>query len=161
MKGIKLYILRNGIITDMPKEMLIRTGAPVDPNDVVRIPIQSYFIDHPDGKILYDAGHSREERYFTPTKEKARPAWQVPEEDELPNQLKRLGVAFEDVKYVVCSHLHIDHTGYLEYFTNSEIIVSDDEFTQAAKLYALGELGYPFVNDDFEAWLQAKLNWRL
>ena len=161
MKGIKVYILRSGIITDMPKEMLIRTGAPVDPNDVVRIPIQSYFIDHPDGKILYDAGHSREERYFTPTKEKARPAWQVPEEDELPNQLKRLGVAFEDVKYVVCSHLHIDHTGYLEYFTNSEIIVSDEEFTQAAKLYALGTLDYPFVNADFEAWLRAKLNWRL
>jgi N-acyl homoserine lactone hydrolase len=161
MKGIKVYILRNGIITDMPKEMLISTGAPVDPEDVVRLPVQSYLIDHPEGYLMYDTGHSREERYFTPTEEKDRPAWRVPEEDELPNQLKRLGVAFEDVKYVICSHLHIDHTGYLEYFTNSEIIASDAEFSHMAKMHALGKLDYPFVNADFEEWLRVGLNWRL
>ena len=113
MKGIKLYVLRNGIITDMPREMLIKTGASVDPEDVVRLPVQSYLIDHPEWVILYDTVHSREERYFKPTPEKARPAWQTPEEDELPNQLKRMNIAPEDVRYVICSHLHIDHTGYL------------------------------------------------
>ena len=161
MKGIKVFIMRSGIITDMPREMLISTGAPVDPEDVVQLPILSYLIDHPGGLILYDAGHSREERYFTPTEEKARPAWQVPYEDELPNQLKRLGFTFEDVKYVVCSHLHIDHTGYLEHFKNSEIIASDAEFSHMAKMHALGKLEYPYVPADFEEWLRAGLNWRL
>ena len=28
-------------------------------------------------------------------------------------------------------------------------------------MYALGKLDYPFVDADFEAWLHAKLNWRL
>ena len=74
MRGMKVYILRSGIITDMPREMLISTGAPVDPEDVVHLPILSYVIDHPEGLLLYDTGHSREERYFTPTEEKKRPA---------------------------------------------------------------------------------------
>ncbi len=161
MKGIELYVLRSGIITDMPKEMLIRTGAPVDPTDVVQLPVQSYVIKHPDGVILYDAGHSREERYFTPTPEKAKPAWSVPEEDELPNQLSRLGINPKEVKCVICSHLHIDHTGYLEYFTNAEIITSEAEFAHMAQMHALGTLGYPYVNKDWEEWLKAKLNWHL
>lgn len=161
MKDMKVFIMRSGIITDMPREMLISTGAPVDPEDVVHLPILTYLIHHPEGLILYDTGHSREERYFTPTLEKDRPAWQVPEEDELPNQLKRLGIAFDDISYVVCSHLHIDHTGYLEYFKHAEIIASEAEFSHVAKMYALGKLEYPFVKADFEEWLKAGLNWRL
>jgi len=161
MKGQKLYVLRSGIITDMPREMLLQTGAPVDMEDVVELPIQSYVIEHPEGVILYDTGHSRAERYFTPAPEKEKPAWSVPEEDELPNQLSRLGISFGDVKYVICSHLHIDHTGYLELFKDAEIIVCETEFAHAAKMNALGKLEYPFVNKDYEAWIQVGLNWRL
>jgi glyoxylase-like metal-dependent hydrolase (beta-lactamase superfamily II) len=38
------------------------------------------------------------------------------------------------------SHLHHDHSGYLEYFTDSEIIISDASSPGVAKLYALGQL---------------------
>ncbi len=161
MKSIKLYVMRSGIITDMPRELLIKTGAPVDYNDLVSIPVQSYLIDHPKGIVLYDTGHSRVERYFKPAKPGDMPAWLVPEEDELPNQLARLGIAPKDVKYVVCSHLHIDHGGYLELFKKARVIVHSAEFAYVAKLYSEDQLAYPFVKADFEEWMKAGLKWHL
>jgi len=158
---MKLYVMRTGIITDMPREFLIKTGKPVDYSDVVSIPVQSYLIDHPEGLILYDTGHSRLERYFKPTKPGDQPAWLVPEEDKLPNQLSRLGITPEQVKYVVCSHLHVDHEGYLDIFTNALLIAHAAEFAHMAKLYAEGQLAYPYVKDDFVEWLRVGLKWKL
>ena len=153
VNGMKLYVMGSGTAPDMPREALVSSGAPIDPEDVVAIPTMTCLIDHPDGLVLYDTGWSKPERWPRP--------WSIAEEELVLNRLEKMGVRPEDVRYVVCSHLHIDHAGGLEYFTNSEIVVSDIEFTHVAKLYALNELPHPYVKADMEAWLRVGLKWML
>jgi glyoxylase-like metal-dependent hydrolase (beta-lactamase superfamily II) len=142
-----------GTAPDMPKEALISSGAPIDPKDVVAIPIMTYLIDHPDGLVLYDTGLSKPDRWPM--------QWTIPEEEWVLNRLTKMGVHPEDIKYVICSHLHIDHAGGLEYFTKSEIIVSDAEFTNVMKQYALNQISHPYVRADIDEWLRVGLKWRL
>ena len=150
---MKLYVMDNGVAPDMPREALISTGRPLDPNDVVSIPIETFLIDHPTGLILYDTGWSKPERCTR--------KWSIPEDKLVLNQLSKIGASPKDIRYVVCSHLHIDHAGGLEYFINSEIIVSDMELTNVAKLYFLNQLEHPYVKADVEEWVRAGLKWKL
>lgn len=150
---MKLYVMGNGIATDMPREALVSSGAPLDPNDVVSIPTTSYLIDHPDGLVLYDTGWPQRKR--SPQK------WKIHPEDIILNCLAKLGVSPSDIKYVICSHLHLDHAGYLEFFKDSEILVSESEFTNVAKLYMLDQLGPHYVKKDIEEWIRIGLKWRL
>ena len=46
-------------------------------------------------------------------------------------QLAKIGVTPDDVKYVVASHLHLDHGGNVSRFPNSTIVVQKDEINNA------------------------------
>lgn len=145
--------MANGIAPDMPREAIVSSGGPVDPKDVVPIPIVSFLIDHPDGLVLYDTGWSKPERWPR--------QWSIPEDELVLSRLTKLGVRPEDIRYVICSHLHLDHAGGLEYFTSSEIIVSDAELTNVAKLYFLNQLSHPYIRADVDEWIRVGLRWRL
>jgi N-acyl homoserine lactone hydrolase len=150
---MKLYVMANGIAPDMPREAIVSSGGPVDPKDVVPIPIVTFLIDHPDGLVLYDTGWSKPERWPR--------QWSIPEDELVLSRLAKLCVRPEDIRYVICSHLHIDHAGGLEYFTSSEIIVSDAELTNVAKLYFLNQLSHPYIRADVDEWIRVGLRWRL
>jgi N-acyl homoserine lactone hydrolase len=150
---MKLYVMANGIAPDMPREAYISTGAAVDPKDVVSIPTTMFLVEQPRGLVLFDTGWSQPERWPRP--------WSVPEGELVLSQLAKLGVRPKDIRYVVCSHLHIDHAGGLEFFKKSEIIVSDTELTNVAKLYFLNQLSHPYVRADVEEWIRVGLKWRL
>ncbi len=150
---MKLYVMDNGVAPDMPKEALISTGRPVDPNDVVAIPIETFLIDHPSGLILYDTGWNKPEHWPR--------TWSIREEATVINRLAKLGVRPADIRYVVCSHLHLDHAGGLEHFKDSEILVSDGELTNVAKLYFLNRLEHPYIRADVEEWIHLNLKWKL
>ena len=110
----------------------------VNRKDVVPIPIMTFLIDHPEGLVLYDTGFSERSPVMADSK------------DELVfNRLSQIGVRPRDIRYVVCSHLQIDHAGGLEYFPQSEIIVSDAELTNVARLYFLESTGPPFFKAMF------------
>jgi N-acyl homoserine lactone hydrolase len=150
---MKLYVMANGTAPDMPRESMVNTGAPANPKDVVPIPIMSFLIEHPEGLVLYDTGFSQLERYPR--------SWPIAEDETVLSRLSKIGVGPHDIRYVVCSHLHIDHAGGLENFTESEIIVSDNELTNVAKLHFLNQVAFPFAKDDVEAWARAGLRWKL
>jgi glyoxylase-like metal-dependent hydrolase (beta-lactamase superfamily II) len=150
---MKLYVMDNGVAPDMPREALVSTGRPVDPNDVVSIPIETFLIDHPAGLVLFDTGWSSPERWPR--------QWSVPDEKLVLNRLSKIGVSPRDIRYVVCSHLHIDHAGGLEFFKSSDIIVSDTELTNVAKFYFLNQLSHPYVRADVEEWIRVGLRWKL
>jgi N-acyl homoserine lactone hydrolase len=150
---MKLYVMANGTAPDMPRESLISSGGPLDPKDVVPIPIMTFLIEHPGGLVLYDTGWSKIER--------SPRAWPISDNEMLLSRLSKIGVHPKDVRYVICSHLHIDHAGGLENFTGSEIIVSDIELTNVAKLYFLNQLAPPYVKADVDAWLRADFKWKL
>jgi N-acyl homoserine lactone hydrolase len=104
------------------------------PNELVTIPTPAFLIEHPKGLVLFDTGMAPlaatdpEGVYghlaamlnmtFTP-------------EQTVDAQLTALGYKCEDVRYVVASHLHFDHTGGLYLFPNAEFFVGPGELRYA------------------------------
>lgn len=78
----------------------------------------------------------------------------VAAEEEIGPQLRALGVAPEDVRWVVMTHLHTDHAGGLGHFPRSEIILSRREFENAKG--AMGKLR-GFLPQRWPSWFDSHL----
>ena len=167
MKKMRLYVLDNGKLENDRANQIVfnalgTTNNKNSPSEWVDVPVYSILIDHPDGLVLFDtACHPTSMTDRWPETNRIRTPYVAEEKNYLPNTLKSLGYSPEDIKYVVVSHLHEDHAGCLEMFINAEIIVHDNEFTQAMKLFALNGSFGAFIKADIEAWLGANLNWHL
>lgn len=141
MRGIKItpilhghmHVDRDLLITGHPDGMLTKSNHAK--NKVwCKIPSFTYLIDHPDGKILFDASISRHyDREWLPAWRELAP-WERTEEDLFENALKKHKLGPEDIDYLFLSHLHTDHAGNARLFKTSgtKILVHDDEFTAAA-----------------------------
>jgi N-acyl homoserine lactone hydrolase len=103
------------------------------------VPIFAFAIEHPEGVIVVDTGEtarSAQPGYF--------PRWHpfyrygvrtsVTPEEEIGPQLRRLGIAPADVRWVVLTHLHTDHAGGLDHFAHNEILVSREDLEFASGL---------------------------
>lgn len=165
---MKMYVLDNGRLS-MDKNLMIAgsnqatTDDPNAPNALVEFPIYTVFIDHPEGKILFDTACHPDAmgdngRWATST-QKGFP-YSADEACYLPNRLEQIGVSPEEVDYVVASHLHLDHAGCLEYFTNALVIVHDDEFNGAMQTYARNQKEGAYIWADIDAWIKNDLTWR-
>ena len=63
-------------------------------------------------------------------------------------------------KYVVLSHMHVDHMGCLKYFPAARTLVSAEEFISVMKNYATDQLTDTFhVKTDIENSLKAGIRW--
>lgn len=101
------------------------------------LPINVWVIEHPEGVILVDTGE---------TARACEPGWfprwhpyfrlavrlEVRPQDEIGPQLRALGIEPGDVRRVVLTHLHTDHSGGMEHFPDSEIMLSEDEVRLAS-----------------------------
>jgi len=151
MSSIKGYILDCGRLCG-PKSGLFANASP---DEIAEIPVYSVLLKHPEGNVLFDAGLHRDQSRQAPfLYESAR----VTDEDHIQKRLAGIGVSPADINYVVLSHLHADHSGYIEIFPNAEICVSENEFTCAVKQYALGENP---DGKDVAYWISRKLRWKL
>src|SRR5262245_15543323 len=85
------------------------------------LPIYVWVIEQPEGVIVVDTGETArtaEPGYF--------PRWHpyyriglrewVQSEQEIGPQMRALGIAPEDVRWLVLTHLHTDHAGGLHHF---------------------------------------------
>ena len=103
------------------------------------LPIFAWLIEHPEGLILVDTGETArtaEPGYFTSWQPYFRLGlreWVQPDE-EIGPQLRRLGFATEDVRWVVITHFHTDHAGGLAHFPHNEIVTSPGAFQEARGL---------------------------
>jgi glyoxylase-like metal-dependent hydrolase (beta-lactamase superfamily II) len=72
------------------------------------LPIQSYLVQTSRHTILVDGclGNNKLCEYF--------PHWQDRNDTTFLEQLARAGVAPEQVDFVLCTHLHVDHCGWFE-----------------------------------------------
>ena len=86
------------------------------------LPIYAYLIEHPKGRVLVDTGESYELRDANAV---------MTEEDTILPQLARLGLTPEDIDYVVLSHLHLDHAGYMASFPKATFLVRKEELRAA------------------------------
>ncbi|WP_016913123.1 AhlS family quorum-quenching N-acyl homoserine lactonase [Mammaliicoccus vitulinus] len=167
-QGIKLYVLDNGRMK-MDKNLMIASSNqatldnPNAPNEMFEFPIYTVFIDHPEAKILFDTACNPNSmgdngRWINQT-QKAFP-YTADESCYLPNRLEQINVDPSEVDYVVASHLHLDHAGCLEYFTNATVIVHDDELNGTMQTYARNQKAGAYIWADIDAWIKNDLTWK-
>jgi N-acyl homoserine lactone hydrolase len=166
---LKLHVLDLGRLrldkNFMVANTTVATARTPNPRgQLIDIPVSAYYIEHPDGNVLFDTG-------CHPDWSGANGRWPADglqelfphiggEECMLPARLDMMGIGPDDVDYVVLSHLHCDHAGCVEYFRKSRIIVHEDEFSGAFRQYALQDHGSPYALKDLDAMIKAQLHWR-
>lgn len=166
--ALKMHVLDLGKLR-LDKNFVVANSTvatvrePNPPGQLIDIPVSAYFIEHPDGNILYDTGCNPD--WGGPNgrwSENLQVAFPVlgGEECMLPNRLEELGVGPDQIRHVVLSHLHCDHAGCVEFFRKSQIVVHEDEFSGAFSHYALHDETKPYALKDLERWLRLDLHWR-
>lgn len=111
----------------------------LDPRWTEWLPIYVWVIEHPEGVIVVDTGETA--RVADPDYFDCDPGtafiyrnmlrFSVREEEQLGTQLERLGIPTGKVRWLILTHLHSDHAGGLQYFSDAEILVSRKEFSSS------------------------------
>jgi glyoxylase-like metal-dependent hydrolase (beta-lactamase superfamily II) len=105
----------------------------------VTVPSTTSVFQHPTyGVILWDTGINDAvsdpdlaEAYWGPGIKQAFGAHNFTRDHAIDRQLDRLGIQPKDVRYVIYSHLHLDHAGGMSYFPNATHVVQRDELRYA------------------------------
>ncbi len=125
----KLYAFSSGALT-IGKGVLQNMG-PMDPP--IQIPVGFYVIKHPKGNVLFDTGNNdriiTDPSYWGASFDALKPV-NTPDV-AIDAQLKKIDLPPDDIKYVVASHLHLDHGGNVGKFPNSTIVVQKTEIQNA------------------------------
>lgn len=103
-------------------------------------PIYSYLVEHPEGLFIVDTGDNAMNSQASGYLPKWNPFFQkmvdirVAPEEEVGPQLTRLGIdPASDIKSVLMTHLHHDHTGGLHHFPHTEVVAAADNIKVARK----------------------------
>jgi glyoxylase-like metal-dependent hydrolase (beta-lactamase superfamily II) len=128
--GMKLYVFSSGALTTIGKGVLQNFG-PMEPT--ISIPVGFFVIKHPQGNVLFDTGNNdkiiTDPSYWGPNFDALKPV-NTPDV-AIDMQLKKIGLTPDDIKYVVISHMHLDHGGNIAKFPNSTLIIQKDEIDYA------------------------------
>src|SRR4051794_19117184 len=120
---LRLYFFECGSLKTELQYIKMNQGL----GDPYEVPVPFFLIQHPKGNVLYDGGNALE------VAQDARKHWGavvdayepvMSEDDFVVNQLQRLDIDPASVKYVVQSHLHLDHSGAVGHFPNAQYLVS-------------------------------------
>lgn len=94
------------------------------------IPLPAYLIEHPKGLVLFDTGlapAAATDPEGVYGELAAMLGLRFTPEQALDAQLKALGYAPSDVRYVIASHTHFDHTGGLYLFPEATFYVGQGD----------------------------------
>ena len=139
-RNVRLRLLAAGACSH-PEALTLRGGT------VRPVPFPAGFacIGHPEhGVVLFDTGYSA--RFFAETARlpAALYRWITPvayrDEDGAASQLRRLGIAADDVRYVVLSHFHADHIGGARDFPQARFIYREEAYRAVARLGKLASV---------------------
>jgi N-acyl homoserine lactone hydrolase len=100
-------------------------GKPID------ISVSCYLIHHAQGYFLWDTGISDQvaslPKGWLPTGDAAKDILWT-RSKTLMSQLKQLGVAPSDIRYIGISHTHPDHVGNIELFPQTKVLIQKAEY---------------------------------
>ncbi len=130
MAKLRLYMFECGTIRLKLHDIKMNQGL----NELYRIPVPWFFIQHPRGNIVIDGGNavecaSQPYEHWGSTADKSYPEMRI--EQGCVNELQRLGIEPDSVTYVLQSHLHLDHTGAIGRFPNAVHVVQRAEYEYA------------------------------
>lgn len=130
MSSLRLYMFQSGTQRCKLHHIKMNQGEGED----YEIPVPWFLVMHPKGAVLIDGGLAAEgladpNAYWGGSVEVFRPVM-TPEQGCLA-QLQALGVQPGDIRFVLLSHLHSDHSGAVGRFPNATHIVQRREYEYA------------------------------
>jgi N-acyl homoserine lactone hydrolase len=153
MTQIRLYLFQCGVLKCRLHNIKMNQGL----NEPYEIPVPWFFIEHPRGNVVIDGGNAVEcatdpRGHWGGICDVYWPA--MTPEQGCVHELQRLGLDPKSVRYVLQSHLHLDHTGATGRFPEATHVVqrSEYEYAFAPDWFAAG--GY--IRKDFD---KPGLNW--
>lgn len=123
------------------------------------VPVYTWAIEHPEGLIVIDTGMAAEMATYEYFPWIQQPFWRsqyrfhITRQEEIGPQLKVRGLAPEDVRWLIMTHSHFDHTGGLHYFPNSEVIFTQKDY-QDTMLFRSARFAFP---SRWPSWLASKV----
>ena len=123
----RMYFLPGGFI-NIDRSIFL-TGT--DMGTSIKAAIYTVLLIHEEGPILIDVGLNPDgltdpENAWGPRAKLIKP--ELTEGDDIRNRLRDLDLAVSDIRMVLLSHLHWDHTGGLRFFTHCPIVVQNAEY---------------------------------
>jgi glyoxylase-like metal-dependent hydrolase (beta-lactamase superfamily II) len=123
------------------------------------LPIYVWLIEHPEGFILIDTGisaNANDRIWFPPFMPLIQRAakFSITPEQEIDQQLQKLGFSANDVRWVLLTHLHQDHDGGLHHFPQAQFLVSEQEWTAA---YGFKGRLNGYLNHRWPSWFRPQL----
>ncbi len=129
----RVYALCTGMI-EIERASMVSDLAP---GERWTVPILSFLVDHPRGRLLFDTGLHHQVRTDPIGRLGAERAKRFGirsrEDEEIVPQLAKLGLTPDDVRYVANSHLHFDHCGGNERFPRATFLVQRAELEAARR----------------------------
>jgi glyoxylase-like metal-dependent hydrolase (beta-lactamase superfamily II) len=154
MSDIRLYVFQTGSLICKYHDIYLNQGIGQD----FEIPVPWYLITHPRGNVVIDGGIP------AACLPDAHAHWGIAADFFKPilapgetcrAQAQAIGIAPESVRFVILSHLHLDHTGAIGQFPNATHIVQRQEFEYALAPDWFCAAG--FIRADFD---RPELSWR-
>ena len=124
----RLYVLDCGSINFSD---VAPFGLTNEETEVRKLVVPCYLIDHPEGTLLWDTGLPANFAGNSEPVELPGGGGMVTYKKSLKDQLNELGYATTDIDKIAFSHMHFDHTGSANLFTNSQLLIQQSEFTAA------------------------------
>ena len=127
--AIKLYMFQTGTLKTKLKYIKMNQS-----NEDFEIPVPWFLIKHPEGDVVIDGGNAIEVAIdkhahwgavvnaYDPVMKKS---------DNCVEQAKSVGTNISDVRYLIQSHLHLDHSGGVGRFPNAIHVVQRLEYDYA------------------------------
>jgi glyoxylase-like metal-dependent hydrolase (beta-lactamase superfamily II) len=126
---MKVYAMECGWITGD------RSGFIAGATGRIRVPVPVFFVDHPKGRVLFDAGMHP----HAASDPKGRLGFladvfdiHLGEPELVSSRLASVDVDAARVDYLVLSHLHFDHAGGVELVPNAKLVVQKLEWEAGA-----------------------------
>lgn len=103
-------------------------------DESIEIPVPWFLVLHPKGHVVIDGGLpaicARDpQSHWGAVLEEVTPIFT--DGEDCVSQLERIGISNRDIRYVLLSHLHIDHVGAIGRFPNATHIVQRREMSYA------------------------------
>ncbi|GAB2761520.1 N-acyl homoserine lactonase family protein [Salinifilum aidingensis] len=100
----------------------------------VTLPVPSFLVEHDRGLVLVDTGlapEAADDPYEVYGSLVDAVNIEFGPEQRVDRQIESLGYRLTDVRHVVCSHTHFDHTGGLRLFPHAELYAGADDLPYA------------------------------
>jgi len=151
--GIELHMFQTGTLRTKLKYIKMNQGE-----SVFEIPVPWFLIKHPLGNVVIDGGNAIEAAidkrgYWGAVVDAYDPVMEISQ--NCVDQCRSVGVEPHNVRFVVQSHLHLDHTGAVGRFPKAQCIVQRIEYDYAFNPHWFAKAAY--IRADFD---RPGLNWK-